>query len=83
MTDIDNRHAAERTTLIVADPQIRASVQVEGTISHLCLSCDELTLAVVVTCDGIIQIYVYDVKGFANQVWQAKPYFKITVILEK
>lgn len=68
LTDIDNRHASERTTLIVSDPPFRVSVQVEGAVSHLSLSCDELTLAVVVTLDGIVQIYVYDVRGFTNQV---------------
>uniref|UniRef100_K1QHM0 Nucleoporin Nup159/Nup146 N-terminal domain-containing protein n=1 Tax=Magallana gigas TaxID=29159 RepID=K1QHM0_MAGGI len=82
VTDIDIRHAAERTTLIVADPPIRTSVQVEGTVSHLCLSCDELTLAVVVTCNGIIQIYIYDVKGFANQGQNVDPFQKIRVTCE-
>ncbi|XP_078324262.1 uncharacterized protein LOC111123666 [Crassostrea virginica] len=82
LTDIDNRHASERTTLIVSDPPFRVSVQVEGAVSHLSLSCDELTLAVVVTLDGIVQIYVYDVRGFTNQGQTVEPFQKIRVSTE-
>ncbi|XP_061164434.1 nuclear pore complex protein Nup214-like [Saccostrea echinata] len=77
LTDIDNRHASERTTLVVPDPPFRASIPVEGTVSHLCLSCDELTLAVVVSLDSVVQIYMYDVRGVANQGQEAEPFQKI------
>ncbi|XP_048774745.2 nuclear pore complex protein Nup214-like [Ostrea edulis] len=77
LTSVDIRHASERTKLIVTDPPLQASVLVEGVMSHVCLSCDELTLAAVVTLDGIVQIYMYDVHGFATQGQVTEPFQKI------
>lgn len=80
LTNVDIRHASERTKLIVTDPPLQASVLVEGIMSHVCLSCDELTLAAVVTLDGIVQIYMYDVHGFATQVRKFLYYLVILYI---
>ena len=61
-------HTVDRLQHVVTDFPVLALVTVGGTVSHITLSCDDLTLAVAVAQPDVSVLHFYDVRAFANQV---------------
>jgi len=63
----DQAHSSDRLTHVVNDIPVLATVNAGSTpLTHLALSCDDLTLATA-SEDG--NIHLYDVRNFASQVF--------------
>ena len=61
-------HSVDRLQHVVTDFPVLASVTVQGTVSHIALSCDDLTLGVATAQSDLLFLNVYDVRAFASQV---------------
>ena len=68
LSNHDNQHSKDRMTHIIDDFPIWKDIRTEGVVSHLCISCDDLTLAVVVLESQGTSAYVYDIRLLAEQV---------------
>ncbi|XP_067662377.1 nuclear pore complex protein Nup214-like isoform X2 [Haliotis asinina] len=62
---IDGVNARDRSTAIISDFPFWSTVTLTNPISHLSLSCDELTLVVVMKECGNLMLCMYDVRQFA------------------
>lgn len=64
----DQTHTADRLTHIITDFPVLATVDTGYPVTHLAVSCDDLTLAVAVSDRNNPIILQYDVREFASQV---------------
>ncbi|XP_048244859.1 nuclear pore complex protein Nup214-like isoform X2 [Haliotis rufescens] len=62
---VDGVNARDRSTAVISDFPFWSSVTMTNPISHLALSCDELTLVVVMKECGNLMLCMYDVRQFA------------------
>lgn len=68
LSRIDREHAKDRTKIIVKEYPCQASIVLSAPPSLLALSCDSLSLAVVVESEDLSQVYIYDTRSFVSQV---------------
>ncbi|XP_041368937.1 nuclear pore complex protein Nup214-like isoform X2 [Gigantopelta aegis] len=74
---LDQEHAKDRSSHIIEDFPVWCTVELSAHVSHLALSCDELTLIVAVKeCANLI-LLAYDLRGFANQNAKPLPFQKV------
>ncbi|XP_052093221.1 nuclear pore complex protein Nup214-like isoform X2 [Mytilus californianus] len=77
LSRIDREHAKDRTKIIVKEYPCLASIELSAPPSLLALSCDSLSLAVVVESADLSQVYIYDTRSFVSQGDQAPPFLRI------
>ncbi|XP_021352672.1 nuclear pore complex protein Nup214-like isoform X2 [Mizuhopecten yessoensis] len=67
LSKIDQANARDRMTVIIDNFPLVADITIQGFVSFISLNADELSLAVVVTRDDLVQAYLYDVRAFADK----------------
>ncbi|VDI49529.1 nuclear pore complex protein Nup214 [Mytilus galloprovincialis] len=77
LSRIDREHAKDRTKIIVKEYPCHASIELSAPPSLLALSCDSLSLAVVVESEDLSQVYIYDTRSFVSQGNQSQPFLRI------
>ncbi|KAJ8300435.1 hypothetical protein KUTeg_021954 [Tegillarca granosa] len=74
---IDDKHASDRTTTIVEKFPVKAVAELPAPTSYIALSCDDLTLAVIVCESENVHALMYDVRVFAIQGKNPEPFTKV------
>ncbi|ESO98723.1 hypothetical protein LOTGIDRAFT_114119 [Lottia gigantea] len=63
---LNKEHATDKSVSTISNVPLRTIIPFTDKISHLVISCDDLTLAVACSSNGNVILYMYDVRGFAN-----------------
>ena len=73
----DAVHMADRLKHIISDFPLLAVVDMGCEVTHLALSCDDLTLAVATADTGNNFLHAYDVRNFESKVCYSVSMFKL------